>query len=684
MTKTLLASMLGLLLAGTAIAQVPPAATPAATAAAGKPQLGTFGFDVAGMDRSVKPGDDFYRFANGGWDAKTEIPADQSRWGGFGVLRDLSDQRTRDVLTDIPAGAPADAKKAATYYQAFMDEAAVEARGAAPLKPLLAKIDAIGSADQLAAAFAAGTRDGIDMPIGQQVFEDLKDNGIYTLYVSQGGLGLPDRDYYLVENNPKYAEARAAYKTHIANTLTLAGVADARAKAEAIFALETEIARVHWTRVESRQMEKIYNPVPVAQFAGRYPGFDWQGFLAAGKASGAQTLVITAPSAIEGTARLTRSVPLETWKAYLAFHTADAYAPLLSKAFVDENFAFRKVLSGTPQLKARWKRGVDLVNAGLGEAAGQLYVAKYFPPESKAKAEDLVKNLIVAMRGRLEKLEWMAPETKAKAIQKLNAFTYKIGYPDKWRDYAGLEVSRDDAFGNAIRATEFEYDYQVARVGKPVDKDEWGMTPQTVNAYANPPRNEIVFPAAILQPPFFDPNADDAVNYGGIGAVIGHEISHHFDDQGRKFDPTGSLNDWWTPQDVTRFKAYTDKVVAQYGAYEPLPGQKVNGELTLGENMADLAGITVAHDAWVISLKGRKPPVIDGFTGEQRFFLGFAQVWRTKTRDAALIEQLATDPHTPGNWRPYVVRNLDSWYTAFKVQPGTKYYLAPADRIKVW
>jgi putative endopeptidase len=373
------------------------------------------------------------------------------------------------------------------------------------------------------------------------------------------------------------------------------------------------------------------------------------------------------------------------WQDYLVYHALSNAAPVLPKAFVAEDFAFKgTTLAGTPQLKERWKRGVDMVNGGMGEAVGQLYVAKYFPPESKAKAEQLVKNLIAAMDLRLQKLEWMVPETKFQARSKLAAFTYKIGYPDKWRDYSKLEIKAGDAFGNADRATRFEYQRNLDKIGNPVDRTEWGMTPMTVNAYANPLLNEIVFPAAILQPPFFDPNADDAVNYGAIGAVIGHEISHHFDDQGRKFDKNGNLADWWTPQDIERFKSYTDRVVAQYGGYEPLPGKHVNGELTLGENMADLAGVNVAYDAYKISLAGKSAPVLDGWTGDQRFFLGFGQVWRAKYREPILLQILTTDPHTPGNWRPYVVRNLDAWYTAFDVKPGTKYYLAPDQRIKVW
>jgi putative endopeptidase len=652
-----------------------------------KPALGTFGFDTAGMDRSVAPGDDFNKFANGKWEENTPIPADRSSWGGFGVLRELSDQRTREVIqaaAQTKAAPGSSAQKVGDYYASFMDEAAIEAKGLAPVKLVLNEIAALKSPAELARWMGDANRSGFDLPIGVSVFQDLKDNTIYSAYVGQGGLGLPDRDYYLDDSNPKFVDARAKYRAHIAKMLTLAGIADAEAKAKRIYDLETKIAKTHWTRAQSRQVEKLYNPVATPELATKMPGLDWAAYLQAAGLNQPQ-IIVAQPSAVTGTAALIASEPLSTWKEYLTFHTLSNAAPVLPAAFVNENFAFKgTTLAGTPQLKDRWKRGVDLVNAAMGESVGELYVAKHFPPESKAKAEQLVKNLIAAFDMRLQKLDWMAPQTKTAAREKLAAFTYKIGYPDKWRDYSKLEVRRGDAFGNYDRAARFEYQRNLDKIGKPVDRGEWGMTPQTVNAYANPLMNEIVFPAAILQPPFFDPNADDAVNYGGIGAVIGHEISHHFDDQGRKFDKNGNLTEWWTPQDAERFKVYTDKVVAQYGAYEPLPGQKVNGELTLGENIADLAGLTVAYDAYKLSLGGKPAPVIDGFTGDRRFFLGWAQVWRNKYRDAYMQQVLTTDPHTPGMWRPHVVRNLDSWYQAFDVKPGTKFYLAPEQRIKVW
>ncbi len=659
-------------------------------AAAAKPEIGAFGFDVAGMDRSVTPGTDWVKFVNGTYIDKLEIPADKSNYGMFTKLRDLSQERTRSIIESSATAAMtapkgSEAQKVGDWYASFMDEAAIDAKGAAPVKPALDAIAAIKDKAGLAAFIGDASRSGIDTPIGVGVQPDLKNPNVMAAYVGQGGLGLPDRDYYLDDKNPKFAEVRAKYVPFIAQMLTLGGISDAAAKAQAVYDLEKQIATAHWSQVEQRQVEKLYNPVAASGIAAAYPGLDWGPLLSAAGLSAQKELIVANPSAIVGAAKLIDSVPLDTWKAYLQFHTLTAAAPYLSKAFVDANFAFTgTVLSGQPQIQPRWKRAVDNTSAALGEAVGKLYVAKYFPPAAKAKADELVKNIIGAMDNRLANLTWMDPATKVQARAKLAAFTPKIGYPDKWRDYSALDVVRGDALGNAMRSARYEYQRQLDKVGKPIDRSEWGMTPMTVNAYANPLWNEIVFPAAILQPPFFDPNADPAVNYGGIGMVIGHEISHHFDDQGRKFDKEGKLADWWTPEDVKRFTALTDKVVKQYAAYEPLKGTHVNGELTLGENMADLAGITIAYDAYQRSLHGKKPPVLGGFTSDQRFFLGATQVWRQKYRDAALLRGLTTDPHTPGHYRPYVVRNIDAWYAAFGAKPGEANYLAPADRVKVW
>ncbi|HEX8571474.1 MAG TPA: M13-type metalloendopeptidase [Allosphingosinicella sp.] len=652
-----------------------------------KPRLGTWGFDSAGMDRAVNPGDNFFDFANGAWSKATEIPADKPVWGGFIELDELSTRRTRTILEDsarseAPAGSVQ--RKVGDFYASFMNEAAIEAKGVAPLKPYLDRIASIRTAADLAGAFGELGRIGVRSPFGAEVDQDLKDNSRYSAYLGQGGLGMPDRDYYLDSANPKFVEAKARYATHVANMLRLAGISEPEARARRIVALETRIASSHWTRLQRRQVENLYNPMTRAELAAKLPGFDWSAYLAAAGLAGQERVIVAQPSALEGAARLVGSEPIETWKDYLAFRTIAAASPYLPKAFVEESFAFNgKALSGTPQLRERWKRGSDLVGAGMGEAVGQLYVARYFPPEAKAKADQLVRNLIKAMDLRLAGLAWMAPDTRAKARSKLAAFTPKIGYPDKWRDYSALEIRRDDAIGNAMRSGRFEYDRNLAKLGRPIDRGEWGMSPQTVNAYANPLLNEIVFPAAILQPPFFDPKADDAVNYGGIGAVIGHEISHHFDDQGRKFDKNGNLAEWWTDTDIAEFKKLTDRMVAQYSAYEALPGKTVDGRLTLGENIADLAGLAIAYDAYRMSLNGVPAPVIDGYSGDQRFFLGFGQVWRTKYRDALLQQLLTVDSHSPGTIRPLVVRNFDAWYKAFGVRDG-KLYLPPEQRIRIW
>jgi putative endopeptidase len=684
--KSLFGGSAALALAVSAVALATPALAQSAAAADSKPQLGDWGVDVQGMDLSVKPGDDFYKFVNGQWDAKTEIPADRSSWGGFAVLRDLSDQRTRAIIEEsakqnAPAGTVA--QKVGDFYASFMDEAAIEARGMEPVKPMLAKIDGLTSRDDLARALAENVKLGLGSPVEIGVELDLKDNSKYGVYVGQGGLGMPNRDYYLVDND-RFKATRVKYKTYIAETLKLAGFANAEARAEAIYALEEKIAKGHWTSAESRQIDKLYNPVATAALDKDYAGLGWSTYLQTAGLAGQPQVIVTQPSAIKAALALVANEPMDVWKDYLRFHTVKAASPMLSNAFVDLNFGWAQTLSGTPKLKDRWKRGVDLVNGTMGEAVGEIYVARYFPPEAKAKADELVRNLIKAMDARLTNLAWMAPETKVKARAKLAAFTPKIGYPSKWRDYSALKVERGDLWGNVMRATEFEYQRQLGKIGKPVDRSEWFMTPQTVNAYANPLMNEIVFPAAILQPPFFDPKADDAVNYGAIGAVIGHEISHHFDDQGRKFDMNGNLSDWWTKEDVARFDALAKRVVDQYGSYEPLPGKKVNGELTLGENIADLAGVTIAYDAYKMSLKGKKPTKLGGYTPDQRFFLGFGQVWRNKYREPVLLQQLTTDPHTPGHFRPYVVRNIDAWYSSFGVKPGEKFYLKPEDRAHIW
>jgi putative endopeptidase len=659
---------------------------PSTTTAAlpNKPQLGTWGVDLSGMDKSVKPGDSFFDFANGTWVKNTEIPADRASWGAFTVLANLSDQRTREIIeaaAKSKAAPGTNEQKVGDLYASYMDEAAIEAKGIAPLKPWLEKIAAIKTKTDLARYFGEGNKLGLGSPFGAGVGQDFKDNSRYSVFITQGGLGMPDRDYYF---DDKHADTRTKYLQHVTAMLKLAGLSDPATRAQRVYDLEKKIASGHWNLVEQRQIEKIYNPMTPAEMAKNIPGFDFATFLQAASLSGQPQMIVMHPSALAAAAKLVQSEPLDAWKDYLNLRAITASAGMLPKAFVEESFAFNgKTLQGTPQLKDRWKRGTDLVGGGLGEAVGQLYVAKHFTPEAKAKADKLVRNLIAAMDKRLAALEWMAPETKAKARVKLAAFTPKIGYPDKWRDYSSLEIVPGDLVGNALRIRAFNYQRNLSKMGKPVDRAEWAMTPQTVNAYANPLLNEIVFPAAILQAPFFDPNADDAVNYGAIGAGIGHEISHHFDDQGMKFDPKGNLSVWWKPEDVAKFKALAEQVVQQYAAYEPLPGSKVNGELTLGENIADLAGLTIAYDAYRMSLNGKEAPVIDGYTGDQRFFLGYAQIWRTKYRDAALKNMIATNEHTPAHYRPTVVRNFDPWYKAFNVKDGAL-YLPPEKRIRIW
>ena len=661
----------------------------AVVAKASKVEYGTFGFDTAGMDRSIAPGDDFGQYTSGTYLKNLVIPADRSNFGMFTKLRDLSQTRTRTIVeaTAAKKGAKpgSDEQKVGDFYRSFMDEATIEAKGLAPLKPHLEAIAAISDRSQLAKAFGKATRLGIELPVNIGAIPDLKNPDLMSVVMGQGGLGMPDRDYYLDQKNPKFEEIRGKYLTHLAGMLRLMGLNNPEARAKAIYELEAKIAEAHWTQVENRQIDKLYNPYKAADLTTAFPGFDWSAYTTAVGVQAQPTVIVANPSAIAGAAKLLGELPLEVWKDYLALRTVKDAAAFLPKAFVEENFAFNgKVLSGQPEMQPRWKRGVDYTTSTLGEALGKLYVAKYFPPAAKKEADQLVKNIIAAMDERLSKLTWMDPKTKVEARAKLAKFTPKIGYPATWRDYSKLEIRKGDALGNAERAAEFEYQRQLDKIGKPIDRTEWGMTPMTVNAYANPLWNEIVFPAAILQPPFFDAKADPAVNYGAIGVVIGHEISHHFDDQGRKFDKDGKLADWWTPEDVKRFTALTDQVVKQYAAYEPLPGVHVNGELTLGENMADLAGSNVAYDAYHKSLNGKSAKVVGGFTGDQRFFLGFSQVWRIKYRDAALLQGVTTDPHTPGHLRPNVVRNLDAWYPAFDVKPGQKLYLAPADRIKVW
>ena len=643
-------------------------------------QIGRYGFDEAGIDRSVAPGDDFYQFANGTWARTTPIPADKSNYGSFNLLDDLSKQRTHDILEEAAKDSNS---KIGNAYTAFLDTAAIEAKGLAPLQPWLGKIGALQSSAGLPELYAKAASLGVETPFASGVGQDDKSPDTYVLRLSQSGLGMPDRDYYL-STDAKLAETRAKYLAHMTRMMTLAGQPDAAQRAAAVLAFETGLARAHWTRIDSRDADKRYNKMSVADLARSAPGFDFARMFAA-NGTPVDSVIVAQPSAITGTARLIAATPLGVLKDQLYVHSLDAYADYLPSAFDTEHFAFYgTTLSGTPEQQVRWKRGVDFLKGSLSDEVSKIYVARYFPPETKAAADKLVHNVIAAMDRRIDVLDWMSPETKVKAHAKLAAFTPKIGYPDRWRDFSGLEIRRDDALGNAMRSAQFEHAYNIGKLGQPIYRWEWGMTPMEINAYANFGMVEIVFPAAILQPPFFDPNADPAVNYGGIGAVIGHELSHHFDDQGAKYDLTGKLVKWWTPSDTVAFQSRLDALGKQYDAYEPLPGMHVQGKLTMGENVADLAGLTVAHDAYLASLGGATPPVIDGTTGDQRFYLGWAQVWRRNIREATMRQRLLTDPHSPNNYRADIVRNMDPWYSAFGAQPGQKLYLAPASRVRIW
>jgi putative endopeptidase len=663
----------------------PPAAVTPATAdaevpAAPKPQYGTFGFDLAGMDRSIQPGDNFYQFANGAWARNTPIPADKANYGAFNFLDDLSHTRTQEILEQAKTDPNS---RIGTAYATYLDTAAIEAKGLAPIEPWLNQIRGLKSKAGYPALAATAARNGVGTPFAALVTQDRKNPDVYAMNLFQSGLGMPDRDYYL-SADPKLAETKAAYEKHIAAMLSLAGEANAEARARALVGFETQIAKASWTRVQSRDANKTYNKMTLADLRKAAPGFDFATYF---KSRGApiDEVIVGQPSAVAGIAKLVGQAPLGVLKDQLLVRSLDSFADVLPSAFDKENFAFYgTVLSGTPEQQARWKRAVDYTVGSLTDEVSKIYVAKYFPPETKAAADEMVKNIIAAMNRRIDALDWMTPETKAKAHQKLAAFTPRIGYPSQWHDYSSMEVVAGDAFGNELRSNQWATADNLAKLGQSVRRWEWGMTPMTVNAQANPPLVAITFPAAILQPPFFDPKADPAVNYGGIGAVIGHEMSHHFDDQGSKYDFTGKLTEWWTPADVAAFNARLDKLEAQYNAYEPLPGFHVIGKLTMGENVADLAGLTTAHDAYLASLGGKAPPVIDGFSADQRFYLGWAQVWRRNYREADLRRRLLTDPHSPSEQRANIVRNMDPWYQAFGVQPRQRLYLVPAARVHIW
>jgi putative endopeptidase len=670
-----------------------PAQTPT------KPQYGAWGFDLAGADTKTKPGDDFFRYANGTWIDKTQIPPDKPAYSLRLAMTDLTEQRLHEMIETLAAKDVTNPstleEKVAAFYRSFMDEARIEQLGAKPIESVLSEVKKAETRDDLAALMGRESLDYESALFSYGIDVDLKDPSKYAFYLRQAGLGLPDRDYYL---KPKFEKQKSAYQTYVTTLLKLVAWPEAEARARDVVDFETRIADASWTKAEQRDLDAIYNPMTVAELAEFTPGFNWKGFLDGTGMDNLTRVVISEKSAFPKLADIYAKTPLETIRAWHAFHIADNAAPYLSKPFTAAYFELRgKTLSGQKEQQARWKRAITTVGGGdfgvgdrfgtfgtMGFGVGQLFSAKYFSPEAKAKIQELVANLLAAYRARMQKLDWMDDKTKEQALQKLDTYTIKVGYPDHTRDYSKLVVRKDDLIGNVRRAAEADWDFYSGRFNGPVDKTDWGMTPQTNDAY-NGSLRDIVFPAGILQPPMFDPNADSAINYGAAGGIIGHELTHGFDDQGRKIDASGALRDWWTAKDAETFKARADVLAKQYSQYEPLPGVKVNGELTMGENIADLGGLTLALDAYRRSLAGKPAPVLDGFSGEQRVFLGWAQAWRGKVSDDYVRKQVVSDPHSPRQFRVIgPARNIDSWYDAFKVQASDKIFVAPENRVRIW
>jgi predicted metalloendopeptidase len=683
-------------LALAAVLACAPASTTSTTPAGTAASVAS-GIDLDGMDKAVAPGDDFFRYANGTWLKNAEIPADRSSWGASSVLDELTAKRVADLISGTaktPTTSDPDARKIADTYATFMDEAAIEAKGLAPLKPAFDRIAAITDKAGLATALGGTLRADVDVlnntnfytpnVLGLWVAQDLDTPSSYAPFLLQGGLGIPDRDYYL-DPSPRMAEIRTKYIAHITGMLTLAGIPDSAATAGRIFGLETKIASSHVSREDSEDVVKGNNHWARGDFPVKAPGLDWARYFEAAGLAAQPSFVAWQPGAVTGLAALVASEPLGTWKDYLTFRALSQAGAALPKAFVDERFAFYgTTLTGAQKLRDRWKRAVGVTDAALGEAVGRLYVAKFFPRSEKARAEAMVKNEIAAFAIRIDKLDWMAPETKARAKAKLAALKVGVGYPDKWRDYSALEVVKGDALGNLRRASLFEYRRNLAKLGKPVDRGEWVMNPHLVNAVNLPAMNALNFPAAMLQPPFFDAHRPAVMDYGSSGAVIGHEISHSFDDQGALFDAEGRLKNWWTAADFDHFTASAQALVKQYNEYRPFPDLAVNGKLTVSENIADVAGLAAAYDAYRISQGGKEAPAWHGVPGDQQFFIAFAQSWRDKIREAAARQRIVIDGHALDEYRADTVRNVDAWYTAFGVKPGQALYLAPKDRVRVW
>lgn len=670
----------------------------ALTRAADHPsKMPTHGIVVANMDRSIVPGDNFYDYANGNWIKHAVIPPDRARIGVFSKIADLTDKRTAGLIeqaakSNAPAGSST--RQIGDLYKSYMNEAGIESRGLAPLKPHLDAINAIKDKQELARSLGQELRADVD-PLNNTNFHTphlfgfwtapgFQDSDHYAAYLLQGGLELPDREYYL-SDTPHMRDLRTKYQTHVAAMLKLAGFTDVDARAARIVELEHSIAEKHQSLADNEDIHKANNTWKQSDFASKAPGLDWKEYFQGAGLEKQQEFTVWQPAAFTGESALVASVPLETWKDWMAYHLIENYADELPKALEQERFDFfGKLLFGTPQERPRWERAVFLVDGILGDAVGKIYAKQYFPPEAKAQVQAMVANLIASFRKRIEALSWMAPATKKEAEAKLGTLYVGIGYPEHWHDYSGIQIKPDDLFGNVWRASVFEYHRQRNRLGTAVDRQEWSMSPQTVNAVNLPLQNALNFPAAILQPPFFDPKAPAADNYGAIGAVIGHEISHTFDSEGAAFDAKGRVRNWWTASDLAHFNAATASLAAQYDRYKPFPDLSVNGRQTLGEDIADLAGIHAAYDGYHASLGGKTAPVLDGFSGDQQFFIAFAQNWGGKTREAALRRQLMTDPHAPGQYRADTVRNVDPWYRAFNVKPGETLYLAPADRVRIW
>jgi predicted metalloendopeptidase len=671
-----------------ATAQESTALAPVTSAAAPAPSRLKSGIELASVDRNVRPQDDFYRHVNGGWLAYTPIPSDKAYWAPFSQLRDDTDRQVRTIIeaaSRTPGERGSEAQKVGDFYSSFMNESRVETLGSAPLQAELARIDALMNKDEVPALMAHFARIGVDTPFTATVSQDAKNSSQYIAYLSQSGLGLPDRDYYLL-GDAKFEDLRTRYVAHVENTLALAKTPEPKATATRIVALEALLAQKQWSKVDSRDVDKTYNRYELAKLNALTPGFAWRPYLEGTCISGSPGVVVEQPDYFTAWAAILEETPLPTLQSYFRWQVLRAYAPYLNKAFVDENFAFYgKTLSGIPENRPRWQRGVQTVQTALGEAIGKVYVQRHFPPEAKARMDVLVANLLRAYGQSIRELDWMSEETKQKALVKLSKFRPKIGYPSKWRDYSPLTIQLDELVANVMRAHATEHDYQTGKLGRPIDREEWDVPPQTVNAFYNALQNEIVFPAAYLQPPYFDMTADDAVNYGAIGSVIGHEIGHGFDDQGSKFDGDGNLQSWWTARDRQKFDERTHRLIEQFNAYCPLPDLCVNGAQTVGENIADLGGLSIAYKAYKLALGGREAPVIDGLSGDQRFFMGFAQTERMKLRDEFMVRMIKTGAHAPGEYRCNgVLTNLPAFYAAYGVKEGDRLYLPPEKRVKIW